>query len=132
MLGSKEQWGKALAGARATTTSGKGALIMKTVSLLLASSRRITSNQPKPLDDKKVGATATVSSESVADLRKARRKAKQRKMDEQAGKLNPKLLEIYKKKTHFSKYVTIYIYIHTDITDFLAHIYLCNSHIRIL
>lgn len=109
-MGSKEQWGKAVAGARATTTAGKGALIMKTVSLLLASSRRVTLNNQKPLlNDNQIaqaaGAAIGGSTKSVAEIRKARRKAKQRKMDEAAGKLNPKLLEIYKKKTHFSKYV---------------------------
>lgn len=89
----KDQRGKVADGTRANLPK-RGALIMKTVSLLLASSRRI-SNQTKHSGDKDVAA---------ADREKLRRrKLRVKKMEEASGKLNPKLLETLKKKTHFSK-----------------------------
>lgn len=65
----------------------RGAMIMKTVSILLVSSRRV-SNQRK---EKKAGAAAAG-------------KKRKNKMDESVGKVTPKLLESLKKRTHFSKY----------------------------
>lgn len=88
-----DKWGKALAGTRANNTQRKGALIMKTVSLLLASSRRV-SNQAKHSSDKEG---------SGGDDKNKKRKVKAKRMDEAAGKLNPKLLESLKKRTHFNK-----------------------------
>lgn len=89
-----DKWGKALTGTRAANPQKKGALIMKTVSLLLASSRRV-SNQAKTSNDKAVGGSA-------ADKNR-RRKARAKKMEEAAGKLSPKVLENLKKRTHFNK-----------------------------
>lgn len=76
-------------GGHAGHTKGKGAAIMKTVSILLVNSRRVC-NQRKCQRDK-------------SDGRTARRRIGSKKMDEGAGKLNTKLLESLKKKTHFSK-----------------------------
>ncbi|KAJ6640753.1 EF-hand calcium-binding domain-containing protein 1, partial [Pseudolycoriella hygida] len=89
----KDQRGKVADGTRANPPK-RGALIMKTVSLLLASSRRI-SNQTKHSADKDVTA--------VERDKLKRRKLRVKKMEEASGKLNPKLLESLKKKTHFSK-----------------------------
>lgn len=115
-------WGKAVEGARTATvhskntscggggnstnttkklntinvaTKSRGAMIMKTVSILLASSRR-ASNQLKLADDK------------GGDCRQIKEKNKLKTMDDiSTGKLTPKLLEICKKKTHFTKYILI-------------------------
>lgn len=77
-------------GARRDGESGpryksRGAMIMKTVSILLVNSRRV-SNQRKEK-----------SAEAAAG------KKRKIKMDESAGKVTPKLLESLKKRTHFSK-----------------------------
>lgn len=67
----------------------KGSIIMKTVSILLVNSRRVC-NQRKCTRDK-------------CDDIHGRKQIGSRKMDDAGGKLNPKLLESLKKKTHFSK-----------------------------
>lgn len=69
----------------------RGAMIMKTVSILLVNSRRV-SNQRR---EKKAAAAAAG-------------KKRKFKMDESAGKVTPKLLESLKKRTHFSKYPTMF------------------------
>lgn len=70
----------------------KGAVFMKTVSILLVNSRRI-SNQRKTDKDK---------SETNTNKTSTRRRIA-RKMEDNIGKLNPKILESLKKKTRFSK-----------------------------
>lgn len=65
----------------------RGAIIMKTVSILLVNSRKV-SNQRK---------------EKAAILNTGKTKKNGNKMDDGMGKLTPKLLEMLKKKTHFSK-----------------------------
>lgn len=66
----------------------RGVMIMKTVSILLVNSRRV-SNQRR---EKSAAAAATGKKRKI-------------KMDESAGKVTPKLLESLKKRTHFSKYL---------------------------
>lgn len=70
----------------------KGTVFMKTVSILLVNSRRIT-NQKK-IDKEE-------SEENTNKIPRKRRVV--RKMEDSIGKPNPKLLESLKKKTHFSK-----------------------------
>lgn len=71
---------------------GTGTMIMKSVSIFLASGRRASSNRAS-------------QSESVAAGNEKRRKNKNsNKMEDASGKINPKLLESLKKKTHFNKY----------------------------
>lgn len=68
----------------------RGALIMKTVSILIVNSRRLCNQRSKD--------TAT---ENVTKTKN--RKNRPNKMDDMIGKPTPKLLETLKKKTHFSK-----------------------------
>lgn len=70
---------------------GTGTMIMKSVSIFLASGRRASSNRAN-------------QSESVAANNEKRRKNKNsNKMEDASGKINTKLLESLKKKTHFNK-----------------------------
>lgn len=67
----------------------KGSIIMKTVSILLVNSRRVCGQRK--------------CTKERTDNKSVRKRVGTKKMDEGAGKLNPKLLESLKKKTHFSK-----------------------------
>lgn len=111
-MSSKEQWGKAVAGARASNPAArKGAMIMKTVTLLLASSRRALNQAKEPNNNNKQSGgagggsnkVAVQTPQSAADRLAIKRKLRAKKMEEASGKLNPKLLDMFKKKTHFSK-----------------------------
>lgn len=90
--------------ARAPTSPTKalfkstGTMIMKSVSIFLASGRRASSNRAS-------------QSESVTGNKndKRRKNKNSNKMEDASGKINPKLLETFKKKTHFNKYDNISI-----------------------
>lgn len=82
----------------------RGAMIMKTVSILLVNSRRV-SNQRR----EKSAAAA------VAKKRKI-------KMDEGAGKVTPKLLDSLKKRTHFSKYFCCFVYVLSILVQLCIHL----------
>lgn len=77
---------------------------MKTVSILLVNSRRV-SNQRK---EKSAAATATTKKRKI-------------KMDESAGKVTPKLLDSLKKRTHFSKYLFYHRVIHVALYPPFEH-----------
>lgn len=68
----------------------RGAMIMKSVSILIVNSRRLCNQRSKetPL-------------ENVA--KQAKRQNRPNKMDDTIGKPTPKLLESLKKRTHFTK-----------------------------
>lgn len=92
-MNSKANWGKVADGARALNSySNKGTILMRTVSIFLASGRRASKNTSEG-----VANTATTS-----DKNKNNRHSK---MEDASGKINPKLLEALKKRTHFTKYV---------------------------
>lgn len=69
--------------------ANKGSILMKTVSILLVNSRRVC-NQKKCVKDR-------------SDGKPGRKRMRSKKMEEGAGKPNPKFLELMKKRTHFSK-----------------------------
>ncbi|XP_035894989.1 EF-hand calcium-binding domain-containing protein 1-like isoform X1 [Anopheles stephensi] len=103
--------GRSLAAAFTNNTKG-GAMIMKSVSIFLASGRRASAqsrdqagngpngsaHQPRAdthAKDQNAGtARTTISRDNRRILAR---------MDELNGKLNPKMLEMYKRRTHFSK-----------------------------
>jgi len=59
--------------------------ILRTVTIFLASGKRNSSNQSKSSNSSK------------------QKRSKQKKMDELTGKINPKILESFRKKTKFTK-----------------------------
>ena len=63
-----------------------GAMIMKSVSIFLASGRRASTAQPKS-----------------SKQQETKKKEKKLKMDDINGKFNPKLIEHFKRKSHFSR-----------------------------
>uniref|UniRef100_A0A182J4M9 Uncharacterized protein n=1 Tax=Anopheles atroparvus TaxID=41427 RepID=A0A182J4M9_ANOAO len=93
-----------------------GAMIMKSVSIFLASGRRASAQARDPAGHGPTNAPprATVDSQSrertgasrtgtsTSTISRDNRKILAR-MDELNGKLNPKMLEMYKRRTHFSK-----------------------------
>ncbi|XP_055682217.1 calaxin-like [Lutzomyia longipalpis] len=105
------KWGKVLDGARASNQlpgarsgAASGAMIMKSVSIFLASGRR-ASNNSKAAGATERGTLSTSQSgaSTSADPTKKRRKKPKPPMEDASGKINPKLVESLKKKTHFSK-----------------------------
>lgn len=100
--------------AEKTTTDGggkkrvTGTMIMKSVSIFLANGRRASRNglhlrnKSKPTS---VGA-GNASGGNTEPIRVKRKKCPKNAIEDASGKINPKLLETYKKKTHFSKYLT--------------------------
>lgn len=67
---------------------------MKSVSIFMASARRTSG---KSSDKRNEGAA------SIQAKQKKKTQRKLSKLDEANGKLHPKVMENYKKKTHFSK-----------------------------
>lgn len=76
---------------QAASMKSRGAMIMKTVSILLVNSRRICNQRSKE--------TTTKNGKSGKNHHRPN------KMDDSIGKPTPKTLEILKRKTHFSKWV---------------------------
>lgn len=89
-MNSKTNWGKVADGARALNPySNKGTILMRTVSIFLASGRRASKNTSEGVSN-----TATTSD---------KKNTRNSKMEDASGKINPKLLEALKKRTHFTK-----------------------------
>ncbi|CAD7090018.1 unnamed protein product [Hermetia illucens] len=78
----------------AQTPPQKGTMIMKSVSIFLASGRR-ASNQ-----NRKSGGARTQGQTGSTRASKANKRSR---MEDASGKLNPKMMEMLKKRTHFSK-----------------------------
>ncbi|XP_062545597.1 calaxin isoform X2 [Armigeres subalbatus] len=103
----------AAAGGLATVLNTRGgAMIMKSVSIFLASGRRASavprdrtakSGERSQSSDRR-GQSGQQQQQQQGGRRDSRRNRKiLAKMDELNGKLNPKMLEMYKRRTHFSK-----------------------------
>lgn len=69
-------------------------MILKSVSIFMATARRASG---KTAEKRNEGAVTQASSQKKKTFRKLS------KLDEANGKLAPKVMEMYKKKTHFSK-----------------------------
>lgn len=81
-----------------TGTGGyRGTMIMKSVSIFLASARRTSSSKGH---DNSVPGGGTSSGD--------KRNKSQFIMEDASGKINPKLVDSFKKKTHFTKLVKYY------------------------
>ncbi|XP_058127604.1 calaxin-like [Anopheles ziemanni] len=115
--------GKLLSATLAGGNPKGGAMIMKSVSIFLASGRRASAQSRDPAgrgpngsnshssalpratvdpqSRERTGASRTGTSSSSAISRDNRKILA--RMDELNGKLNPKMLEMYKRRTHFSK-----------------------------
>lgn len=86
-------------GVRRPMTGFGGTMIMKSVSLFLANGRRasksgIGGGRNRLRDNMTM---------DVGDGLQPRRRKSQAMFEDLSGKINPKLIEMYKKKTHFSK-----------------------------
>lgn len=106
------KWGKAMDGARGSSQQpgvrgglATGAMIMKSVSIFLASGRRASNNaRTAGATDKGASSSGTQAAASTSgDPTKKRRKKPKPPMEDASGKINPKLLDSLKKKTHFSR-----------------------------
>ncbi|XP_059619280.1 calaxin [Phlebotomus argentipes] len=103
------KWGKVLDGARGSSQPGarsggaSGAMIMKSVSIFLASGRRASNNSKAAGATDKGNQSGAQGASTSGDPTKKRRKKPKPPMEDASGKINPKLLESLKKKTHFSK-----------------------------
>ncbi|XP_058443117.1 calaxin-like [Malaya genurostris] len=87
-----------------TGLNSRKTIIMKSVSIFLASGKRAGDESP----DKAGGEQTARSCRSKRELKPGERERRRNrrilaKMDELNGKLNPKMLEMYKRRTHFSK-----------------------------
>lgn len=80
-----------------------GTMIMKSVSLFLANGRRASkSSGGAETRNRSRGNNMTLDG-STADAAQRPRRRRSQAIEDSSGKINPKLLEAYKKKTHFSK-----------------------------
>lgn len=78
-----------------------GTMIMKSVSLFLANGRRASKTAVSSGRNKLRGQHIMTLDGGDAVQRPRRRRSQA--IEDSSGKINPKLLEMYKKKTHFSK-----------------------------
>lgn len=82
-----------------------GAMIMKSVSLFLTNGRRASKSKAN-LNLRVSRGAANMTSDSPPGLETTTNRPRRRRsnaIEDSSGKINPKLLETYKKKTHFSK-----------------------------
>ncbi|XP_038105498.1 EF-hand calcium-binding domain-containing protein 1 isoform X2 [Culex quinquefasciatus] len=106
--GSKGHSGGKGGGLATVLNTRGGAMIMKSVSIFLASGRRASAVSR---DRSKSGGDRCCAGKGGGpdkDKERGRRESRRNKkilarMDELNGKLNPKMLEMYKRRTHFSK-----------------------------
>ncbi|XP_049279188.1 calaxin-like [Anopheles funestus] len=103
--------GRSVAATFNSNTKG-GAMIMKSVSIFLASGRRASAQSRDPAGNGPSSAhqpradSHSKDQNSTGTARTAISRDNRRilaRMDELNGKLNPKMLEMYKRRTHFSK-----------------------------
>ncbi|XP_055535146.1 calaxin isoform X2 [Wyeomyia smithii] len=91
----------------AAALNNRSSMIIKTVSIFLASGKRtVPGESPDRTEDRSArgGSKAGDKQQLKPGERESRRNRRiLAKMDELNGKLNPKMLEMYKRKTHFSK-----------------------------
>ncbi|XP_055617848.1 calaxin-like isoform X2 [Toxorhynchites rutilus septentrionalis] len=98
-------------GALATGLNARGTMIMKSVSIFLASGRRasgVSRERTKSGDRTTVRGCVAARDQQQQQQQPGRHDSRRNKkilarMDELNGKLNPKMLEMYKRRTHFSK-----------------------------
>lgn len=82
-------------------TGGGGTMIMKSVSLFLANGRR-ASKSVVVAGRTKVKGNMTLDN-AAGDAPPRPRRRRSQAIEDSSGKINPKLLDAYKKKTHFSR-----------------------------
>lgn len=81
-----------------------GTMIMKSVSLFLANGRRASkSNSAGGQVPGRNKARGNMTLDGSTDATQRPRRRRSQAIEDSSGKINPKLLETYKKKTHFSK-----------------------------
>lgn len=101
------QGGTGKGGGLATVLNTRGgAMIMKSVSIFLASGRRasaVSRDRSKSGGDRCAGKGGQDKDKERGRRESRRNKKILARMDELNGKLNPKMLEMYKRRTHFSK-----------------------------
>ncbi|KFB39658.1 AGAP000277-PA-like protein [Anopheles sinensis] len=113
--------GKLLSAALSGNNPKGGAMIMKSVSIFLASGRRASAQSRDPAGRGPNGSNSSALPRATVDSQSRERTGASRtgtsststisrdnrkilaRMDELNGKLNPKMLEMYKRRTHFSK-----------------------------
>lgn len=86
-----------------------GTMIMKSVSIFLANGRRASKsglhsrNKLKPTSVGNEAENAAGGATDQAKVKRRRPRCPKNAIEDSSGKINPKLLEAYKKRTHFSK-----------------------------
>lgn len=96
-------------GERRRVTGVAGAMIMKSVSLFLTKGRRASKSGLQQQQQQQGGGrstnlrTANMTSDSPELVAPRPRRRRSNAIEDSSGKINPKILEAYKKKTHFTK-----------------------------
>lgn len=89
--------------ARRGITGVGGTMIMKSVSLFLANGRRASKTSGAAETRNRSRGNNMTLDGSTTDAAQRPRRRRSQAIEDSSGKINPKLLEAYKKKTHFSK-----------------------------
>lgn len=93
-------------GERRPVTGVGGTMIMKSVSIFLTNGRRASKQGVQSRHRRGGGNMTSDNSQNGANgaaATEAPRRRRRSNVEDSSGKLHPKILEAYKKKTHFSK-----------------------------